>query len=68
MEDLLALQNLSKRIKSLQDGSVELDQICARMKQSVEKLKKVAKVIEVAAKAIGALADIISKAASAGIL
>lgn len=68
LEDLLKLQNLNKRIKSLQGSAADLDQVCAHMKRSVDKLKKVAKVIDDAAKAVAALADIIAKGASAGIL
>lgn len=68
LEDQLALQNLNKQIKLLQSRAADLDQICARMSRSADKLKKITKVVDVAAKAIGALADIIAKGASAGIL
>ena len=68
LEDRLVLENLKKNIKQLQAKSAKLAEITTKMKKSIAKLKKVAKVVNDAAKAVGVLADILAKASSAGIL
>ncbi len=68
LEDLLVLESLKQNIQSLKGKSAELSEITARMKKSVEALKRVAKIVAAAAKAVGTLADILAKASSAGLL
>ena len=67
IEDLLVLEDIKESIKDMEAGSERLDKITGKFEKSAARLKKVAKFIGDAAKAIGALADIVSKAAAAGI-
>lgn len=68
LEDTLVLERIKSRIQKLEARGKELSKLTARMKKSIDKLKSIATKVGRAAKAVGALADITSKAASAGIL
>ncbi len=67
-DDLLAVDELGASVKKLQAHAEKLATVNANLKKSVEKLKKVAKYVDKAAKAIGVLADVLAKASSVGIL
>jgi len=68
LEDLLVLADLKASVKILQDKADKLGTVNASLKKSVGKLKKVAQYVGDAAKAVGALVDIVAKASAAGIL
>jgi hypothetical protein len=68
LEDLLVLADLKASVERLQDKADKLGTINANLKNSVGKLKKVAKDVGRAAKAVGVLVDLAAKASSAGIL
>lgn len=68
IEDMLALEGLKKRVGALESAAADLGEIAKRMRRSVARLKAVARVVDGAARALGALADVVAKAASSGLL
>jgi hypothetical protein len=68
LEDTLVLEDIKSSVKALQDGADELRDLTGRMKKSIAKIKKIADTVDKAATAVGALANIVSTAMSAGIL
>lgn len=67
VEDLLILEDIKDSVKDMQSNSKKLGALTRDFEKSAARLKKVAKFISDAAKALGVLADIVSKAAAAGI-
>ncbi|MSU33757.1 MAG: hypothetical protein EXS36_01320 [Pedosphaera sp.] len=67
VEDLLILEDIRESIKDMEANSKKLGALTKDFNKSAARLKKVAKFIGDAAKALGVLADIVSKAAAAGI-
>lgn len=68
IEDTLVLEDIKSSVKALRRGADELDELTSRMKKSIDKIKKIAGTVDKAATAVGALANIVSTAMSAGIL
>lgn len=66
LEDLLVLANLKASVEKLQDKADKLGTVNANLKNSIGKLKKVAKYVGQAAKAVGVLVDLVAKASEAG--
>jgi vacuolar-type H+-ATPase subunit I/STV1 len=67
VEDLLILEDIKDSVKDMESNSKKLGALTKEFEKSAARLKKVAKFIGDAAKALGVLADIVSKAAAAGI-
>lgn len=68
IEDTLVLEDIKSSVKALEDGADELGELTSRMKKSIGKIKKIADTVDKAATAVGALANVVSTAMSAGIL
>jgi len=67
VEDLLILEDIKESVKDMELNSKKLGALTQEFEESAARLKKIAKFISDAAKALGVLADIVSKAAAAGI-
>src|SRR5262245_4275080 len=67
-EDTLAFEDLSGRVGALESAAASLGEVAKKIQKSIAGLKKVAEVVNTAAKVLGVLADIAAKAASSGIL
>ena len=67
-EDTLVLADLKGSVKQLRNTAGELGGLVKRMNKPAQQLKQLIEKIGVAANALGTLADIVSKAAGAGIL
>lgn len=67
-EDRLIYEDMVDVVNKLQKSANKLEEVVKDMNDDLKGLKAIAKVIDRAAIALGALAHIVSKAASAGIL
>jgi len=67
-EDMLREEDLKASVQALLTGTKSLSDLCRQLNRSIDALAKVASVIDDAAKAIGALASVISTAAGAKIV
>jgi hypothetical protein len=67
IEDLLILKDIRDSVDRMRVGSKRLSSLVSDYKAATGRLKKIAQLIADAAKALGALADIATKAAAAGI-
>jgi methyl-accepting chemotaxis protein len=67
-EDLLVLGEIQNSVQSMKATTRQLSQIADRFSQSADTLKKLAERIADGARALGTLADLISKAGSAGLV
>lgn len=68
VEDDLIRQEITDRVAELKDASAELGKVTAKMNTDVMAIQKVAALIDDAAQALKALANIAETAAAAGIL
>ncbi|MHB8522354.1 MAG: hypothetical protein ACYDH9_16560 [Limisphaerales bacterium] len=68
LEDMLTQRELKSQIQALRAKAGELSNIITSMRKSIDELKRAAQAVDTAAKAVGALAEILAKASSAGIL
>jgi hypothetical protein len=68
IDDQLVLQDLQQGIDKLKKDSNRLATLANKIPQEVERWKKVAEAVHIAAKGVGTLADILAKALSAGLL
>ncbi len=68
MEDTLVHEDIQDSIKSLQDAESALAGLVGRMKRSTDTIKELSKTVDTAATAIGALAQIVTTAVSAGLM
>lgn len=67
VEGRLIMDEMDELVADLDDQVAPLRSLVTQMKKDVKKLQGVAQKIDVAAKAIGALVEIASKAASSGL-
>lgn len=63
-EDLLFLQSLTKKLKELGEASKKLAKVNTKIKQDTKALESAVGKVKTAAKAIGILAEVMSKAAA----
>ena len=68
IDDQLVLQDLQQSIDKLKEDSNKLKTLANKIQQDVERWKEVADAVSKAAKGVGTLADIVAKAAGAGLL
>lgn len=68
LEDTLVHEDIQDSIKTLQKSEDDLTSLVGRMKRSTDTIRDLSKNVDIAAKAVGALADIVAKAVSAGLL
>ena len=63
-QDLLFIQNLQRKVEQLKSASAKLGKVNAKIRKDTKKLKDASERVKKAARAIGILADIVSKAAA----
>ncbi|MGO9137257.1 MAG: hypothetical protein ACLP9S_04650 [Syntrophales bacterium] len=68
IDDRLVLEDITSSLERLQDDSNNLQTISDQIKVEISNLQNVAAVVDKVANAVGTLADIFAKAASAGIV
>ena len=68
IDDQLVLQDIQQGIDKLKQDSSKLETLANKIPQDVERWKKIAEAVHKAAKGVGTLADILAKAATAGLL
>jgi hypothetical protein len=68
MEDTLVHEDIQDSIKNLQDAENALASLVGRMKRSTDTIRELSKTVDTAATAIGALAQIVTTAISAGLV
>jgi archaellum component FlaC len=68
IDDQLVLQDIQQGIDKLKQDSNKLETLANKIAQDVERWRKIADAVHKAAKGVGTLADILAKAASAGLL
>lgn len=68
LEGELILREIRERVDALTNDCARLEALAKDMKQSAEKLKAIAEMIEKAAKAVAVLVEIASKASGAGLI
>jgi len=67
-EDLLVLGEIQNSVQAMKATTRQLTELSHEFSQSADQLKKVADLIVEGARALGALADIVAKASSAGLV
>ena len=68
LEDVLILEEISDKIDSLRKDSKDLAEVARQVKNAHSALAKEAALVEAAAKAINGLVQVVTAAASAGLL
>jgi hypothetical protein len=68
LEDVLAQQDIKSNLTQLKTAAVRLSEIADSLRRSIAGLQRVGRAVSGAAQAVGALADLLGKASSAGML
>ena len=68
LEDLLILADISEKVDALRTDSDDLGKTVAAMTAAGDKVAKAVALVDVAAKALGGLADVVAMAASHGLI
>lgn len=68
LDDKLVLEDISQDVEALRNDAKDLEGLTVRMKQTADSLGKIGTVVANVAKVVGALADILSKGAGAGLI